>query len=227
VLGHLGNWDLAGAWATPHLAPVLTVAEKLEPKALFEEFVAFRRSIGIEVLGLGDPGVFRALVRGARNGPRIVPLLADRDLTDTGVEVNLLGHRARVAAGPATLALTAGVDLLPLAVVYERLDPARRRVAGTPWGVVLRFSPPVPVPPEVEPHPHVEPEAARKAAPGAVAPGVTAESGAAARHRRVQTMTQSWVDALGETLRSHTQDWHMLQRVFVDDLDPGARKGPG
>ncbi|MGO1179235.1 MAG: phosphatidylinositol mannoside acyltransferase, partial [Cellulosimicrobium funkei] len=27
-------------------------------------------------------------------------------------------------------------------------------------------------------------------------------------------------DALSVAIREHPQDWHMLQKVFVDDLDP-------
>ena len=197
ALAHLGNWDLAGAWATPNLAPVLTVAEKLRPPELYEEFVGFRRSIGIEVLGLGDPDVFRELVRGARGGRRIVPLLADRDLTASGVEVRLCGRTARVAAGPAALALAAGVDLVPTMITYERLRGQRRRRAGTPWGIVITFYPPVPVP---DPDPALPGPQRRKA--------------------QVAAMTQGWVDALADTLARHTEDWHMLQKVFVEDLDP-------
>ena len=33
-------------------------------------------------------------------------------------------------------------------------------------------------------------------------------------------MTQQCADALGSAIVAHTADWHMLQRVFVDDLDP-------
>ncbi|WP_278234544.1 phosphatidylinositol mannoside acyltransferase [Isoptericola sp. AK164] len=190
ALTHAGNWDLAGAWATPHLAPVLTVAERLEPAALFTEFVAFRRSIGIDVLALGDDGVFRDLVRGAEDGPRLVPLLADRDLTARGVEVDLRGHRARVAAGPAALALAAGAPLVPVGVFHERLHGERRRRAGSAWGIVVRFLPPVPVP------------------------------DAGDRRTQIARLTQGWVDAVGEFLVERTADWHMLQKVFVDDLDP-------
>ena len=50
ALGHIGNWDLAGAWATRAVAPVTTVAERLEPEELFQEFVAFRESIGLHDL---------------------------------------------------------------------------------------------------------------------------------------------------------------------------------
>ncbi|MGW8566601.1 phosphatidylinositol mannoside acyltransferase [Isoptericola sp. NPDC055881] len=191
ALAHLGNWDLAGAYATPHIAPVLTVAERLQPEELFVEFVEFRRSLGIDVLPLGDPDVFRNLVRGATKGGCIVPLLADRDLAATGVEVDLCGHRARVAAGPATLALVAKVPLVPVGITYERLTGERRRAAGTPWGIVIRFYPAVPVP----------------------------DDSGLRRHELVARMTQGWVDAVARTLQESTQDWHMLQRVFVDDLD--------
>jgi KDO2-lipid IV(A) lauroyltransferase len=190
AVAHLGNWDLAGAYASANIAPVLTVAERLEPYALFQEFVAFRRSIGIEALPLGDGDVFRNLVRGAVSGPRLVPLVADRDLTARGVEVDLCGHRARVAAGPAALALAAKVALVPAGVTYERLTGARRRAAGTPWGIVIEFFPAVPVPPDGD------------------------------RRAQVAAMTQGWVDVVGTFLREHTEDWHMLQKVFVEDLDP-------
>jgi KDO2-lipid IV(A) lauroyltransferase len=32
-------------------------------------------------------------------------------------------------------------------------------------------------------------------------------------------MTQSCADVLGAAITAHTSDWHMLQRVFLDDLD--------
>lgn len=190
ALSHQGNWDLAGAWATRRLATVLTVAERLEPEEVFQEFLAFRTGIGLEILALGDGDVFRDLVRGARRPGRIIPLLADRDLTARGIEVDLYGRRARVAAGPAALAVTAGAPLVPAAIWYERLRGARRRAAGTPWGLVIRFFPPVDVPADVP------------------------------RSERVAVATQAWVDALSVAIREHPEDWHMLQKVFVEDLDP-------
>jgi len=191
ALAHMGNWDVAGAWATVHVAPVTTVAERLQPEELFEEFLAFRESIGLRIIPLtGGGDVFRQLVRVARTGPGLLPLLADRDLTAKGLEVDLLGHRARVAAGPAALAVTTGAPLVPTSVTYERLRRERRRAAGGPWGVVIRF------------HPEV-------AAPAG-----------ASRPQQVAALTQAWVDVLAEQIHARPQDWHMLQRVFADDLDP-------
>lgn len=191
ALGHVGNWDLAGAWASRHLAPVVTVAERLEPEELFQEFVRFREGLGLRILPLtGGGDVFRELIRTARGGPCVLPLLADRDLTARGVEIDLFGRPARVAAGPAALALASGQPLFPVPITYERLTGERRRRAGTPWGIVLEFREQVPVP-----------EGLPRAA-------------------QVAQMTQGWVDGLADGIRRHPQDWHMLQKVFVEDLDP-------
>ncbi|BDO42292.1 phosphatidylinositol mannoside acyltransferase [Cellulomonas sp. NTE-D12] len=192
ALGHLGNWDLAGAWATADLAPVTTVAERLEPEELFQEYVGFREGLGMRILPhTGGSDVFRALVRASRTGPGVIPLLADRDLTARGVEVQLFGETARVAAGPAALTVMTGAPLCPVGISYERLRGERRRRAGTPWGVVVEFFPALEIPEEL---PHRD---------------------------RVQAVSQAWVDRVADVIAAHPQDWHMLQRVFVADLDPG------
>ncbi len=146
ALGHQGNWDLAGAWAARALAPVSTVAERLEPPEVFRAFLAMREELGLEIFPLDAVrDVFRDLVRAARSGGRLIPLLADRDLTSRGVEVDLCGHRARVAAGPAALAVTTGSPLFAVRMRHERISGARRAAAGTRWGLVVEFVP-VPVP---------------------------------------------------------------------------------
>jgi KDO2-lipid IV(A) lauroyltransferase len=195
ALGHLGNWDLAGAYGSRYLAGVLTVAERLKPDEIFEEFVRFRSSIGINVLALGNGDVLGALIRGAKEGSKLIPLLSDRDLTSTGIEVDLAGHRARVAAGPALIGLEADVPVHAVGITYERLRGARRRAARTPWGIVIRFYPPLPVPDPALP-----------------------------RDERARLLTQGWVDQLEQTIVEHTDDWHMLQRVFVADLGPARQK---
>ncbi|WP_431838141.1 phosphatidylinositol mannoside acyltransferase [Cellulomonas sp. Y8] len=197
ALGHLGNWDLAGAWATRNLGRTVTVAERLKPEALFQEFLRFREGIGLEIIpltngaGAGGGGVFRELVRAARQPTAgLIPLLADRDLTARGVEVDLFGERARVAAGPAALAVSTGAPLCATSITYERLTGARRRAAGTAWGIVIEFGRLLSVPDDVP------------------------------KADRVAVLTQAWVDDLGRGIARAPQDWHMLQKVFVADLDP-------
>ncbi len=192
-LGHLGNWDTAGAWATSHLTPVTTVAERLKPEELYAEFTEFRERLGMTILPLtGEVGVFGRLVRAVRGGA-FVPLLADRDLSDTGVLVDFCGHRAAMAAGPAALAVATGAPLRPVAVHYEPMPGVRRGPRAQ--RIVIAFGPAV-----------TDPQT-----------GSTAE--------RAATMTQACADYLAEAVRTHTQDWHMMQQVFVDhslDQEPAA-----
>jgi KDO2-lipid IV(A) lauroyltransferase len=180
-LGHMGNWDLAGAWGTTHLGPVTTVAERLRPEEVFEEFLAFRQSLGMTIIpltGAGNP--FPALREAARR-PGIIPLLADRDLSSRGVDVDFCGHRARMAPGPAALAIAEQRPLHPVSIRHER--------RGSGWGIVITF------------HPCVT------------------DPGSGTTRERATAMTQACADTLGAAVRVHTADWHMLQRVFLDDLD--------
>ncbi|HKJ11796.1 MAG TPA: phosphatidylinositol mannoside acyltransferase [Ornithinimicrobium sp.] len=182
-LGHLGNWDTAGAWATDHLAPVTTVAERLRPEELYAEFLAFREGRGMTVLPLtGEAAVFGRLVRAVRAGA-FVPLLADRDLTRTGVEVDFCGQRAAMASGPAALAVSTGAPLRPVAVRYERRPDAARGPSS--YRIVISFGPQVP------------------------------DRGVGSTAERVSSMTQQCADYLGAAVQRHTEDWHMMQAVFV------------
>lgn len=191
ALAHLGNWDLAGAWAAQEVGPVTSVAEVLEPRELFDEFVALREGIGISVVPLVSGGdVFRELLRVVRRGGQLVPLLADRDLTARGVEIEIFGEKARAAVGPAALGLATGAPVVPTGIVYERLRGARRRAARSRWGIVIRFHPAVTIDDDVP------------------------------KPQRVRRLTQAWVDRLAEDITEHPEDWHMLQKVFVADLDP-------
>lgn len=138
ALSHQGNWDQAGAWAGVHLAKVTTVAERLKPEAVYQEFLNYRRSIGIEIYPLGETGLIGKLIRQVRAGA-FVPLLADRDLSGNGVPVTFLGQASRMAPGPAAIALAAQAPLMPVNTYYERLP-------GGGHGLVLQIHEPVPVP---------------------------------------------------------------------------------
>ncbi len=118
AITHSGNWDLAGAWGCHRYGGLVTVAERLKPESLFDRFVAYRESLGMEVLPLGDSDVLRVLARRLREG-RLVCLLADRDLAHSGVPVDFFGERASMPAGPAALADLTGAPLLPVSIWYD------------------------------------------------------------------------------------------------------------
>src|SRR6185436_4148542 len=80
----------------------------------------------------GSSVVFRELTKACRAGA-LVPLLADRDLTNGGIEVDFCGHRARMAVGPAALAINTGAALHPATIHYER------QPQGPGWRTVVTF----------------------------------------------------------------------------------------
>ncbi|WP_432110468.1 phosphatidylinositol mannoside acyltransferase [Streptomyces sp. AA1529] len=136
ALPHMGNWDLAGAWAvTATRTPFTTVAERLEPVTLYDRFVAYRESLGMEVLPHGGASAFGTLARRLRAGG-FVCLVADRDLSAAGIEVDFFGEATRMPAGPALLAQQTGALLMPVTLWYEA--PPRMRA---------RVHEPIPVPP--------------------------------------------------------------------------------
>jgi KDO2-lipid IV(A) lauroyltransferase len=186
-VGHLGNFDLAAAWSAGNLMPVTTVAERLEPEEVYQEFVAFRRSIDMDIIPLtGGDDPFHGLLSAARGGGRLIALAADRDLTNGGVEVDLLGHRARMAKGPAVLSLMTGAPLYAARIRYEKA-PQGEGLGG--HRTVIEFS-------------------------ERLVPRVAGTTGA-----KAADLVQQCADHLAVTIREHTSSWHMLQRVFVDDLD--------
>ncbi|UUY46945.1 phosphatidylinositol mannoside acyltransferase [Streptomyces yangpuensis] len=178
ALPHLANWDLAGAWAIGHIgSPFTTVAERLKPESLYDRFVAYRESLGMEVLPHSGGAAFGTLARRLRSGG-LVCLVADRDLSASGVEVDFFGSTARMPAGPALLAQQTGAVLLPATLHYGDTPKMYGRI-----------------------HPEVEvPKAGTRA-------------------EKTTAMTQAVADAFAWGIAEHPQDWHMLQRLWLDDLE--------
>ena len=138
ALGHTGNYDHAGMWLINFTGEgFTTVAEHLKPEAVGEKFLDYRRSLGMEVLPHdGGPSVFGTLARRLRAG-KTVCLVADRDLSASGVRVTMFGEATRIAAGPAALAVQTGAALLPVQLWY----PSYGRMG-------IRVLPEIPVPAE-------------------------------------------------------------------------------
>jgi phosphatidylinositol dimannoside acyltransferase len=134
ALPHMGNFEQAGAWVVARGAGTFTtVAERLRPESVYEAFVRFRESLGMEVLPLtGGLSPFGTLAQRLRAGG-LVCLVSDRDLKETGVEVEMFGEQARIAAA-AALALHTGAALLPVGTWFE----------GDDWGAHIYDEIPVP-----------------------------------------------------------------------------------
>jgi len=123
ALPHSGNWDMAGVWLAQNYGTFTTVAERLKPESLYDRFIEYRESLGFEVLPAtgGDHPPMRILADRLRAN-RFVCLMADRDLSRAGVQVQLFGEPTRLPAGPAKLAIETGAPLHPAHVFYDGPD---------------------------------------------------------------------------------------------------------
>jgi phosphatidylinositol dimannoside acyltransferase len=175
ALPHMGNYEQAGAWLVYMGYPFTTVAERLKPESLFDRFVAFRQSLGMEVLPHAGGGAFGTMARRLRAG-RPVCLVVDRDLTESGIDVEFFGKTARMPGVAAALAVQTGAALLPVTLWYE----------GDDWGALIHEE--IPVPDEGD------------------------------RHGKVRAMTQELAREFEKGIVAHPEDWHMLQRVWLEDL---------
>lgn len=114
---HAGNWDHAGYYYCSIGYPVHTVAEHLKPDRLFQKFLSHRQRMGMTVLDL-DSQTIPELVKFLQDG-QLVALVADRDLSRSGIEVDFFGGRAKMPVGPALLAYKTGADLITAYVGYR------------------------------------------------------------------------------------------------------------
>jgi KDO2-lipid IV(A) lauroyltransferase len=97
-LPHAGNWDHAGAYFCLKGIHLVTVAERLKPEKLFLEFLRYRQAMGMEVLALDSRSIV-TLAQRLREG-HLVALVADRDLSKSGIDVDFFAGPARMPAGP-------------------------------------------------------------------------------------------------------------------------------
>lgn len=172
ALPHAGNWDHAGAYFCLKGIHLVTVAERLKPERLFNEFLRYRQAMGMEVLALDSRSIV-TLAQRLREG-HLIALVADRDLSKSGIDVQFFGKPARMPAGPAVLALKTGAIFLTAFVNY------------TNQGIHITFDE-ISIP----------------------------EIGT--QEEKVSILVQQSANNFEQGIRKFPQDWHMLQRIWIDE----------
>ena len=173
ALPHAGNWDHAAAYFCSTGIPITAVVERLKPEAIFKKFLAYRQSIGIEAISHREKTIPILMER--LNQGKLVALVADRDMSRNGIEVNFLGGIAKMPAGPAILAIKSGSPLVTAYIRY--LDE----------GIEITFDETIKLP----------------------------ISGS--EDEQVRIVTQSMADNFAKRIQDSPVDWHMLQRIWVDE----------
>ena len=173
ALPHAGNWDHAAAYFCSTGINLTAVVEKLKPEAIFKKFLDYRQSIGIEPISHKEKTI--PLLTQRLNEGKLIALVADRDMSRNGIEVDFLGAVAKMPAGPAILAITTGAPLITAYIRY------------TDKGIKLIFDKTVEIP----------------------------DSGS--EDEKVRVVTQSMADNFAKHIKESPVDWHMLQRIWIDE----------
>ena len=173
ALPHAGNWDHAAAYFCSTGITLTAVVEKLKPEAIFKKFLAYRQSIGIEAISHKEKTIPILMER--LNQGKLIALVADRDMSRNGIEVNFLGGIAKMPAGPAILALKTGA---PLVTAYIRYLEK---------GIEITFDETIKLPV------------------------------AGSEEEQIKIVTQSMADNFAKRIKASPVDWHMLQRIWVDE----------
>ena len=173
ALPHAGNWDHAAAYFCSTGINLTTVVEQLKPEAIFKKFLDYRQSIGIEAISHKEKSV-PILTQRLKDG-KLIALIADRDMSRNGVEVDFLGGVAKMPSGPALLALKTGAPLITAYISY------------LPSGIEIFFDETISLP----------------------------TSGSEAE--KIKLITQSIADNFARKIEENPVDWHMLQRIWIDE----------
>jgi KDO2-lipid IV(A) lauroyltransferase len=173
ALPHAGNWDHAAAYFCSTGIPITAVVEKLKPEAIFKKFLAYRQSIGIEAISHKEKTIPILMER--LNQGKLIALVADRDMSRNGIEVNFLGGIAKMPAGPAILTIKTGSPLVTAYIRYLNN------------GIELTFDETIKLPV------------------------------AGTEEEQIKIVTQSMADNFAKRIKDSPVDWHMLQRIWVDE----------
>ncbi|MEY3127684.1 MAG: hypothetical protein RIS06_240 [Actinomycetota bacterium] len=173
ALPHAGNWDHAAAYFCSTGITLTAVVEKLKPEAIFKKFLAYRESIGIEAISHKEKTI-PILTKRLQAG-KLIALVADRDMSRNGVEVNFFGKTSKMPSGPAILAIKTGAPLITAYVCYT-LD-----------GIQIIFDE------TIKP------------------------TNSGNEEDQIKIITQSIADNFAKRIKEYPVDWHMLQRIWIDE----------
>ena len=173
ALPHAGNWDHAAAYFCSTGITLTAVVEKLKPEAIFKKFLAYRQSIGIEAISHKEKTI--PILTQRLNEGKLIALVADRDMSRNGIEVNFFGEVAKMPAGPAILAINTKAPLITAFISY------------TETGIEIFFDQTIPV------------------------------LNTGSETEKIQAITQSIADNFAKRIARSPVDWHMLQRIWINE----------
>jgi Kdo2-lipid IVA lauroyltransferase/acyltransferase len=127
VTGHIGNWELSGAYVALRGYPMNAVARRIYLDPLNQRLTELRALMGVRTLY--REGTMRSMIRCLQNN-QFLAILPDQDVKRVrGIFVDFFSHPAYTPVGPALLGLASGSPILIARGVRQgsrhllRIDP--------------------------------------------------------------------------------------------------------
>jgi Kdo2-lipid IVA lauroyltransferase/acyltransferase len=112
VTGHIGNWELLGAYFARKGIPIAAVARRLNDSRLNQLVVDFRSGNGVRTILRESPSAGREILKILKQRG-ILALLIDQDMKAQSVSVPFFGRLARTPAAAAVLAVRRDLPVIP------------------------------------------------------------------------------------------------------------------
>ncbi len=114
LTGHIGNWELLGAYLAIKGFPINVVGAPIYDPRLDELVVKNRECSGMKYIARGS--ATRDIIRALR-GNEVVGILIDQDTKRVdGIFADFLGHPAYTPIGPVVLAMKTKAVIVPMAI---------------------------------------------------------------------------------------------------------------
>jgi len=118
ITGHIGNWELMGAYLSIKGYTVNVVGAPIYDPRIDELVVKNRLQSGLKYIARGS--ATRDIIRALRRN-EIVGLLIDQDTKHVdGVFIEFLGETAYTPVGPVILAIKTGATIVPMAIHFRK-----------------------------------------------------------------------------------------------------------
>ena len=113
ITGHIGNWELLGAYFARLGIPIAAIARRINDSRLNQLLVDFRASNGVRTILRESPMSSREILK-ILNQRGILALIIDQDIVAPSVSVPFFGRPARTPAAAAALAIRRALPIIPV-----------------------------------------------------------------------------------------------------------------
>jgi KDO2-lipid IV(A) lauroyltransferase len=113
ITGHIGNWELLGAYFARQGLPIAAIARRINDSRLNQLLVDFRTRNGIRTILRESPTSSRDILKILRERG-VLALIIDQDIHAPSVSVPFFGRPARTPAAAAALAVRRDIPVVPV-----------------------------------------------------------------------------------------------------------------